>query len=259
MDVQQKRALARELFHAWESNAAAPLPSQAGQPLTQAEAYEIQGLLAELHQQAGRSAAGWKLGLTSAALQERYGTDQPVYGRLLNGCCYPNGADIPAEAIPCPKIECELALVLKADLDVPPASPEEAMAAVDYAVPALELVGNRYGGYQAGLVDNIADNAFFGGFVLGDRPAPPDKLDLELLGVRLEQNGRTLGSGIGAAAMGGPAYGLLWLAKALAGAGTPLRAGEIILSGALLPSVPAQDGGYFRACFDGLGDVSVRF
>ena len=95
--------------------------------------------------------------------------------------------------------------------------------------------------------------------MLGDRPAPPDKLDLELLGVRLEQNGRTLGSGIGAAAMGGPAYGLLWLAKALAGAGTPLRAGEIILSGALLPSVPAQDGGYFRACFDGLGDVSVRF
>lgn len=259
MDAQKKRALAQELFHAWESGGIAPLPSQAGQPLTQAEAYEIQNLLAELHRQAGRSAAGWKLGLTSAALQQRYGTDQPVYGRLLNGCCCPNGSEIPAGVIPCPKIECELALVLKTDLASLPASPEEAMAAVDYVVPALELVGSRYGGYQAELVDNIADNAFFGGFVLGDRPASPDKLDLELLGVRLEQNGRTLGSSVGAAAMGGPAYGLLWLAKALITAGTHLRAGEIILSGALLPSVSAQDGGYFRASFDGLGDVSVRF
>lgn len=259
MDAQKKRALAQELFHAWESGGIAPLPSQAGQPLSQAEAYEVQDLLAGLHRQAGRSAAGWKLGLTSAALQQRYGTDQPVYGRLLNGCCYPNGSEIPAGAIPCPKIECELALALKTDLASPPASPEEALAAVDYVVPALELVGSRYGGYQAELGDNIADNAFFGGFVLGDRPASPDKLDLELLGVRLEQDGRTLGSSVGAAAMGGPAYGLLWLAKALAAAGTPLQAGEIILSGALLPSVSAQDGGYFRASFDGLGDVSVRF
>lgn len=259
MDAQKKRALAQELFHAWESGGIAPLPSQAGQPLSQAEAYEVQDLLAGLHRQAGRSAAGWKLGLTSAALQQRYGTDQPVYGRLLNGCCYPNGSEIPAGAIPCPKIECELALALKTDLASPPASPEEALAAVDYVVPALELVGSRYGGYQAELGDNIADNAFFGGFVLGDRPASPDKLDLELLGVRLEQDGRTLGSSVGAAAMGGPAYGLLWLAKALAAAGTPLQTGEIILSGALLPSVSAQDGGYFRASFDGLGDVSVRF
>lgn len=259
MDTERKRALAQRLFHAWETGDAAPVPSQSDMPLTQAEAYEVQSLLAQLHRQVGRDAVGWKLGLTSPAAREKYKTDGPLYGRLLGGCCWPNGAEIPFRAANCPKVECELALVLKSDLAVPPASPEEAMSAVDYVVPALELVASRYGGYQVGLADNIADNAFLGGFVLGDRPVAPGKLDLELLGVRLEQNGRVLGSSIGAAAMGGPSYGLLWLAKALATAGTPLRAGDIVLTGAVLPGVPARDGEYFRACFDGLGDVSVRF
>lgn len=213
----------------------------------------IQNLLAE-----GRRVVGHKIGLTSSAVQAQLGGDQPDFGTLLNDMAYSDEATITARLIQ-PKIEAEIAFVLATDIDDTMPTQAAAAAAVAYAVAALEVVDSRVRDWKISIFDTIADNASSGVYVLGTEGRTLDSIDLLGCTMTLENRGVTLSSGIGANCMGNPVAALAWLAGRLSQLGQPLRAGQVVLSGALGPMVAVTAGERYTACIAGLGKVTAAF
>jgi len=227
--------------------------------LSVTEAYHIQLENIQMKVEQGQKIIGKKIGLTSLAMQKLLGVDEPDYGHLLDSMEVTNGGTISIEKVLQPKVEAELAFVLKKDLIGPNVTTLNVLQATDYIVPALEIVDSRVKDWKIKLPDTIADNASSGFYVLGERKAKVDEINLELLGMVLSKNNEIVNTGVGAAALGNPATCVAWLANKLSEFGIPLKAGEIILSGALSAAADAQAGDTFSARFAHLGEVKVHF
>lgn len=223
------------------------------------EAYQVQLVTINRLVEEGQRVVGKKIGLTSLAMQKLLGVDQPDYGHLMDSMVVENGGSISFNCVLQPKVEAEIAFVLKKDLVGPRVTVTDVLQATDYVVPALEIVDSRVADWKIKLQDTVADNASSGLYLLGGKPLKIDQLDLAQIGVVLYKNGEIMNTGVGAAALGHPATCVAWLANKLHEFGITLKAGEVILSGALSAAVNAEPGDYFQARFAHLGEVGVRF
>lgn len=205
----------------------------------------------------GRRLVGRKIGLTSLAVQRQLGVDQPDYGALYADMAFADGESLSRRKLIQPKVEAEVAFVLKKALTYPGLHLAAVITAIEYALPALEIVDSRIADWDIGIVDTIADNASSGLFVLGATPKLPAELDLRLCGMVVEKNGDPVCFGAGAACLRNPLNALLWLARKMIETGRPLQAGEVILSGALGPMVALDAGDFIEARISGLGSVRV--
>jgi 2-keto-4-pentenoate hydratase len=227
--------------------------------ITVDEAYYIQLENIKKKLEAGQKIVGKKIGLTSVAVQKMLGVDEPDYGHLLDTMVVENGGTIDTKDMLQPKIEGEIAFILKKDLKGPNVTAVDVIQATDYVVPALEIVDSRIQDWKISLRDTVSDNASSGLYVLGGKPTKLEDINLELVGMALYQNGDVANTGVGAAALGNPATCVAWLANRLADYDITLKAGEVILSGALSGMVAANPGDNFVARFAHLGQVSVNF
>ena len=200
----------------------------------------------------GRTVKGHKVGLTSAAMQKLLGVNEPDYGHLLDDFFYLEHMPIPADRFLQARVEPEMAFVLKRTLSGPGATVHEAIAAVDFVLPALEIVDSRIRDWNIGLFDTIADNASSGAVVLGSTPTPLREVDLRL-------TAEVVGTGAGGAVLGSPINALVWLANTLGARGIALEAGQVVLPGAICAMVPVAAGDTVTATFAGLGSVTARF
>jgi 2-keto-4-pentenoate hydratase len=222
-------------------------------------AYAVQAAWVATQVAAGNTVAGRKIGLTSPAVQAQLGVGQPDFGTLLSGMNCPQGSLIDTGRLLQPRIEAEVAFVLARDLDAPDIGPDDVLAATGSVVAALEIVDSRIADWDISIVDTVADNASSGLFTLGPERRPPGGLDLSACPMRLWRGGEEVSAGTGAACLGNPAVAVAWLAGTARSYGMPLRAGEIILSGALGPMVPVRPGDRFTAEIGGLGRVTAEF
>lgn len=227
--------------------------------MTQQDAYRVQLHQVEAWKAAGRKVTGYKVGLTSKAMQRQLGVEQPDFGHLFSDMVLEASAPVPTERFIAPKVEPEISFVLRRDLAGPGLTLPEVIDAVDYAVASLEIIDSRIADWKIGLADTIADNASSGALVLGSTPLRIDARDLGLLGCVLTRNGEVVGTGAGAAVLGHPLAGVLWLANTLGALGQPLEAGSIVMAGAVCAAVPASAGDVVTASFASLGSVSARF
>ena len=224
-----------------------------------ADSYAIQLLQIRELVAGGRRVLGHKVGLTSAAMQKQLGVDQPDYGHLLDDFFFLEHQPIPVGRYLQPRIEPEIAFVLRRPLQGPGVTAAEAIAAVDFVLPALEIVDSRIRDWKIGLLDTIADNASSGGVVLGSTPSALSAVDLRLVGCTFHRNGQVVGTGAGGAVLGSPLNSLVWLANTVGALGTTLEAGQVILPGSVTAMVPVAAGDTFTATFAGLGSVTARF
>lgn len=223
------------------------------------EGYAVQSILTDRAIASGRRPVGRKVGLTSPAVQRQLGVDQPDFGVLFEDMTYRNGETIATELLLQPRIEAEIAFVLGADL-TGALSLATVRRAIDYMVAALEIVDSRIAGWDITLVDTIADNASSGLFALGKTKVPLGSRDLTTARmIMIDATGASASSGTGADCLGDPVAALLWLARTAQDFGGALRAGDIVLSGALGPMVPVVPGSTFTAHITGVGNVSATF
>ena len=260
MEESPHRARAAEvLLQAYASGTAtAPLTEQFD-GLTVEDAYAIQLEQVRSWTEGGRRIIGHKVGLTSAAMQKQLGVDQPDFGHLTHDFVHLEHEAIPLDGYLQPRVEPEMAFVLRKPLTGPGVTVTQAIDAVDYVVPALEIVDSRVADWRITLVDTIADNASSGGFVLGSTPTRLGDVDLRLTGCVMSRNSQVVGTGAGGAVLGSPLTSLVWLANTVGALGTTLEAGHVILPGSVTSMVPVAPGDVFTATFTGLGSVTARF
>ena len=228
-------------------------------PADVASAYAVQEINTKKWIEEGRRLIGRKIGLTSVAVQKQLGVDQPDFGMLFDDMLIADGAKVDISGLMQPKVEAEIALVLKKPLDKQKHSPADIVAATDYAVPAIEIVGSRIAKWDIRLADTIADNASSGCFVLGSTRKSLSEIDLVSCAMTMEKAGVPVSSGSGAACLGNPLNAAVWLADAMVRYGRPLQAGDVVMTGALGPMVAAAAGDVYEARIDGLGSVRVAF
>ncbi|SEM97456.1 2-keto-4-pentenoate hydratase [Nonomuraea pusilla] len=224
-----------------------------------ADAYAVQAVNNRRAMEEGRRPVGWKIGLTNPQAQRHFGIDHPDRGLLFADMAFLDGLPALAERFLQPRAEPEIALVLGADLVGGPFTAVDVIRAVDFALPAIEIADSRVADWDITAVDTIADNASAGAFVLGNVPVPLAGLDLRAARVLMTRNGAEVSAGTGAACLGGPVNAAVWLANALGRTERPLRAGEVVLTGALGPVVPVEPGDVFEAVVEGLGSVRAAF
>jgi 2-keto-4-pentenoate hydratase len=250
--------IARDLASARASRAPiAPIHARLDDPST-AVAYEVQRRVIAQWQRSGDRVVGRKVGLTSVAVQKQLGVDQPDFGALLASMEVATGESLPNAFIQ-PRVEAEVAFILSRDLTSEIITPSDLLRSVAWAAPAIEIVDSRIRDWQIEILDTIADNASSARYVLGTERRKVEDLDLRLCGMLLEKNGEVSSLGVGAACLGNPLHAALWLARTMVAHGSPLREGDIVLSGALGPMVGVTPGDRIAATIQGLGSVSVAF
>ncbi len=227
-------------------------------PLDQESAYRIQKINTDKRIAGGARKIGWKVGLTARSVQKQLGVDQPDFGMLLSDMEVPNGDILSIDQLMQPKVEGEIAFVLGAGLDKEYIGTADVLKSVDFALASLEIVGSRINNWDIKIADTIADNASASHFVLGNKPMPLSQLDLVNCKMSLEINGELVSQGTGFDCMGSPLSAILWLARKLQKLGTPLQAGDVVLSGALGPMAALSRGDKVLANFDQLGQVHLE-
>jgi 2-keto-4-pentenoate hydratase len=223
------------------------------------DAYAIQTHNIDRRVAEGARIGGRKIGLTSRGMQEMLGVNEPDFGVLLDDMFVEDGDEIPLSSMLQPRVEAEMAFVMETDLAGPGVSTATALAAIGGVLPAVEVVDSRIADWRIKLVDTVADNASSGRIVIGGRVRKVDDLDLRLIGMALSRNGEVIDTGAGAAALGNPARCVAWLANKLGAFGAKLRAGDVVLPGAVHRMVAVTPGDVFRAEFASLGAVTTRF
>ena len=224
-----------------------------------AAAYAVQQHNVRQRCDTGARIVGRKIGLTSLAVQKQLGVDSPDFGTLFADMAVGDGEEIALSRTLQPKVEAEIALVLERDLTQEKHTFADIISATAYAVAAIEVVGSRIANWEIKLADTIADNASSGLFVLGSRPVPLRDLDLVNCAMTMERAGLQVSAGTGAACLGNPLNAAAWLADVMVKMGAPLRAGDVLMSGALGPMVAVNPGDRFVARIDGLGEVRAVF
>ena len=250
--------LARRLRDAYSNGAVAPLRDGLD-PVDVAGAYAVQTINTRFWEGQGRRIVGRKAGLTAKAVQQQLGVDQPDFGVLFEDMRVADGGTLdPSRAIQ-PKAEAEIAFVLAADLPDAATTPEQVAAAVGTVHAAIEIVDSRIADWKITFADTVADNGSSAFFVLADEGKPLPGLDIWSAGMVMEINGEIVSLGAGAAALGHPLNAAAWLARTLAARGEPLRAGDVLLAGALGPMVAMKSGDHVRAVVGGVGECSFTY
>jgi 2-keto-4-pentenoate hydratase len=259
LSAERIEALAEALDQA-DRNRSPISPLTAAHPdITPDEAYHIQLAWVRRRLARGARVVGKKIGLTSRAMQSMLGVYEPDYGHVLDTMMIPPGEPVPVGELLQPKVEGELAFILERDLPTP-FTALDVLLATRLVVPSLEIVDSRVADWKIKLPDTVADNASSGRVVLANRGVRPQDVDLSLVGMVFERNGEILSSGAGAAVLGDPAAAVAWLANKLAQFDIRLKAGEVILSGAITAAVSVEAGDIFTARFGcGLGSITARF
>jgi 2-oxopent-4-enoate/cis-2-oxohex-4-enoate hydratase len=229
--------------------------------ITIEDAYAISSYLLSCRLADGERLIGKKIGVTSAAVQNMLGVDQPDFGYLTDHMVVEEGGVLSISKLMIqPRAEGEIAFVLKKDLDGPGITTADVLQATDFIVPCFEIVDSRIRDWQIHIQDTVADNASCGYFTLGQMAVNPRKIDLSTCGMVVELNGQVISTGAGAAALGSsPVTCVTWLANTLGRLGTSLKAGEVILSGSLVPLQPIKPGDCMAVSIGGIGRTSVRF
>lgn len=222
-------------------------------------AYAIQDFNNRILINAGARVVGRKIGLTSKVVQQQLGVNQPDFGLLFNTKEVLNGDSISVKEILQPKVEGEIAFVLGKDLPDYSLTISELISAIDYVVPAIEIVGSRIKNWDIKITDTIADNASASHFVIGHQPHKLERVDIINCHMQLYKEGEVVSKGMGSDCLGSPLNAVLWLVNKMAYLGTPLKAGELILSGSIGKFVDVLAGDTFTAKFSNLGDVKVSF
>ncbi len=207
----------------------------------------------------GRRLVGRKVGLTSKSVQKQLGVDSPDFGMLFADMELYDGEEVTLGRVLQPKAEAEVTFVLQRDLKDPGITLGDLISAVAYALPAVEIVGSRIENWNIKLLDTIADNASSGLYVLGAEPRKLDNRDLRLCGMVMQRRGEPISLGAGAACLGHPLNAALWLARTMVEVGNPLKAGDVIMSGALGPMVAVAAGDVLDTRINGLGSVRTVF
>ncbi|MGI5835988.1 MAG: 2-keto-4-pentenoate hydratase [Chloroflexota bacterium] len=224
------------------------------------DAYAIQLALVRLREKTGeRVVTGKKVALTNPDVQKVFGVNEPVFGHIMSDMFVREGEPISCSELTQTKIEPEIAFVMKRDLKGPGVTAAQVLAATAGVMPAFEIPAARIKDWKFKLPDIAADNAFAARVVLGGTITPINGLDLRLLGVVFERNGVLVSTGAGASAMGNPVDVVAWLANKLALYGSGLKAGDVVLPGALVVAPEVQPGQFYKATFDRLGSVSALF
>jgi 2-keto-4-pentenoate hydratase len=260
MDAESVGKAAGTLLDAYASHTPVPPLTAVYPEISVADAYAIQLAQVAAWTKSGATVKGHKVGLTSAAMQKQMNVDQPDFGVLLDSMFLPEGAEADYSRFLQPRAEPEIAFVLSKPLRGPGVNAAEAVAAIDFVLPALEIIDSRIADWKITLPDTIADNASSGGLVLGSRPARLADLDLSLTGCLLYRNGRLADTGAGGAVLGGsPVNALVWLANVLGSRGVALEAGHVILPGSITAAIPVNPGDTITAMYDRIGSVSITF
>ena len=220
-------------------------------------AYAIQSLNVERDRASGRRVSGRKIGITSKAVMEQIGVEQPDFGTLFADMEYGDGVPIEAGRLLQPRAEAEVALVLERDLDYEQHTFNDIVRATAYALASIEIVDSRVADWDIRIVDTVADNASCGLYVLAGRPVPLSAVDLRTISMSMWINGEEASTGSGSACLGHPLQAARWLADTMVARGTPLRAGDVVMTGALGPMRPLSPGDAVEASFGDLGMVST--
>ena len=250
--------LAGRLRQAYRTGAVPPLRDGLD-PLDIASAYAVQTINTRYWEAQGRRIVGRKAGLTAKAVQNQLGVDQPDFGVLFDDMRIADGGRLDPSACLQPKAEAEIAFVLGADLPSAQTTTEEAAAAVAKVHAAIEIVDSRIADWKITFADTVADNGSSAFFVLAEEGLPLPGLDLWSAGMVMEINGAIASLGAGAAALGHPLNAAAWLARTLAERGEPLKAGDVLLAGALGPMVAIHPGDQVRAVVGGIGTCSFTY
>ena len=259
MSKQNIEAAAKRLREAAKSGkTCAPVRDLIGETDIE-KAYAVQEINTLHRISEGAKTVGYKIGLTSPAVQAQFGISQPDFGMLWADKEVWNGGEISMKEIMQPRAEAEIAFVLGKDLTSESITSVDVISAIEYALPALELVGSRVENWDIRITDTIADNASASHWALGHKPARLENLDLINCKMVMEKNGEIVSEGSGSACLGSPVNAMLWLAKTMSRLGNPMRAGDVVLTGALGPMVNVEAGDHYRAVIEGLGEVSVKF
>lgn len=228
--------------------------------ITIEDAYQVSLKMLEHRLAAGEKIVGKKIGVTSKVVMNMLNVMQPDFGYLTDKMVYSQGQEMPiSELLMQPRAEGEIAFILKKDLCGPGITNADVMAATECVMPCFEVVDSRIEDWKIKIQDTVADNASCGLLVLGDSAVDPRKVDLSTCGMVVEKNGVIISTGAGAAALGSPVNCVTWLANTLGKFGISLKAGELILSGSLVPLEPVQAGDFMSVSIGGIGNASVRF
>ncbi|WP_306316909.1 MULTISPECIES: 2-keto-4-pentenoate hydratase [unclassified Streptomyces] len=260
LDAPQRTAAADLLWRAERDRAPVDPLTPAFPGIDVVDAYEIQlSNIRRRLESPGVRVRGHKVGLSSEVMQRMMGVDEPDYGHLLSDMVLPEDTPVEAGRYCAPRIEVEIGYVLGESLPGEDCTEKDVLAATEYVVASLELIDSRIADWRIGLTDTIADNASSAGVVLGERRVAPGDLDLADIGAVLFRGGEEIARGRTSAVLGDPTVAVAWLARKVAAFGVRLEAGHVILPGSCTAAVDARPGDEFRAEFEGLGDVSVRF
>lgn len=260
MDSAKINALGDELYNALRSQQSIAPLTEREPDITIDDAYYISLRMLNRRQEDGEKVVGKKIGVTSKVVQEMLGVHQPDFGFLTDAMTFANGAKVPvAGHLISPRAEAEIGFRLKKDLQGPGVTEADVLAATDAIMPCFEIVDSRIDNWKIAIQDTVADNASCGVYVLGEQEAGPKDFDLPALKIRVWKNGEILSEGLGSAVQGNPLTAVAWLANTLGRFGIPFKAGEVILSGSLVPLEPVQAGDSLRMELEGIGDAEVHF
>ena len=250
--------MAQRLRNAYSAGVVEPLRDGLA-PADGDGAYAVQHINTRFWQEHGRRIVGRKIGLTSKVVQNQLGVDQPDFGTLFADMQITDGGELYASKVLQPKAEAEVAIILASDLNNPEATAEDVFAACDCAMAAIEIVDSRIADWKITFADTVADNGSSAYFVLSAERKTLTGLDLFTCGMAMTVNGAVASSGVGVACLGHPLHAAAWLARSFARSGEGLKAGDIILTGALGPMVAIKPGGIVEAQIGGLGTVRFTY
>lgn len=259
LSTQAIAAIAAELATAGREKSVIPRITARYPDATIEDSYAIQGLWRDSQIAEGRELVGRKIGLTSKAMQQATGITEPDYGVMFDDTVHASGAEIPFDDFSNVRIEVELAFVLKQPLEGPDCTLDDALAAIDYAVPALEVLNSHIELEGRTIIDTISDNAAYGAMVLGKVHMRPDEIDLRWVPGVLSRNGEIEETGVAQGVLGHPATGVAWLANKFHQHGARLEAGEIILAGSFTRPMWVSKGDLVRCDYREMGVIECRF